>query len=100
MTAGVLPDRTQLDRWVPDRPLRLRHRNQRIDVLNSAALTACELLHGDVPVEVELDCGGRPTGPSRQRSNNGLKSTAASWRTSTCRWSPGSIRVEPRGGSA
>jgi predicted amidohydrolase YtcJ len=62
MTGGVVPDHAQLDRWTSDRPVRLRHRNQRIDVLNSAALAECRLLTGGTPGGVELDPAGRPTG--------------------------------------
>ena len=41
--------------------------------------------------------GGAPTGPVCQRSSRLRSSTDASWRTSRCRRSPGSISVEPRG---
>jgi hypothetical protein len=41
-----------------------------------------------------------PSGPERQRRRSSRNSTAASWRTITCSWSPASTTVEPRGGIA
>ena len=43
---------------------------------------------------------GGPTGPVRQRRISSRNSTATSWRTSTCSWSPSWMIVEPRGGIA
>ncbi len=41
-----------------------------------------------------------PSGPVRQRRSSSRNSTAASWRTITCSWSPASTTVDPRGGIA
>ncbi|HWK29577.1 MAG TPA: amidohydrolase family protein [Solirubrobacter sp.] len=41
MLGGWLPDRDWLDAVEPDRPLRIQHRNLRLDVLNSAGLARC-----------------------------------------------------------
>ena len=54
---------------------------------------------------IELCGSGRliargPIGPSRQRASRSRNSIATSWRTRTCRRSPASMRVEPRGGIA
>lgn len=57
--AAGLPDARLLDRWVPDRPLRLQDRTGALWVLNSAAMT---LLSGALPPGAERDGEGRPTG--------------------------------------
>jgi predicted amidohydrolase YtcJ len=41
MLAGWLPDRKWLDSVEPERPVRLQHRNLRLDLLNSAGLRRC-----------------------------------------------------------
>src|ERR1700693_2191527 len=46
MTDGWLPNRPWLDRITRDRPVRIQHSSQRLDMLNSAALT---LIDGDKP---------------------------------------------------
>ena len=69
MTRGWIPDRCALDAVCPTRPLRLRHRNLRLDVLNTPALAACGLLE-DPPGRqgVECDAAGHPTGRLHQAS--------------------------------
>lgn len=58
--AAGLPDREILDRWVPDRRLRLQDRTGALWVLNSLAL---RLLEGqDLPPGCERDTRGVPTG--------------------------------------
>lgn len=58
--AAGIPDRTLLDAWLPDRPLRLQDRTGALWALNSAALA----LLGDAPWPgaVETDGRGIPTG--------------------------------------
>ena len=58
--AGDL-DRDVLDRWVPDRPLRVQHRSGTLWVLNSRALEAVAADSEPGP-GVERDSSGRPTG--------------------------------------
>lgn len=59
---GRFPDRWDLDRAVPSHPVRLRHRSQHLDVLNTAALQTTGLLHSARP-EMERDPrSGEPTG--------------------------------------
>jgi predicted amidohydrolase YtcJ len=43
MTGGQVPDRAALDAIASDRPVRLQHRNLRLDVLNTTALHRCGL---------------------------------------------------------
>ncbi|HVW46347.1 MAG TPA: amidohydrolase family protein [Solirubrobacterales bacterium] len=62
MTAGRLPDRRDLDAIAADRPVRLQHRNLRLDVLNTEGLRRCGLLDGTSAAAVERDGAGRPTG--------------------------------------
>lgn len=58
--AGEL-DRTALDRWVPDRPVRIQHRSGALWMLNTAAVE--KVLHVlDASIDVERDRAGRPTG--------------------------------------
>jgi predicted amidohydrolase YtcJ len=57
--AGV-PDAALLDRWRPDRPLRLQDRTGALWALNSAGLA--RLGDGPFPEGVETDAAGRPTG--------------------------------------
>jgi predicted amidohydrolase YtcJ len=52
--AGPL-DRTRLDAWVPDRPMRLQYRTGSLWVLNSAAITS--LGDGAVPPGADLETG-------------------------------------------
>lgn len=58
--AAGLPDAALLDRWVPDRPLRLQDRTGALWVLNSAALAALDC--SDLPPGAERDADGRITG--------------------------------------
>ena len=58
--AAGLPDAALLDRWVPDRPLRLQDRTGALWVLNSLALA--QLDHGELPPGAERDASARPTG--------------------------------------
>ncbi|WP_171955411.1 MULTISPECIES: amidohydrolase family protein [unclassified Novosphingobium] len=58
--AAGLPDTALLDRWVPDRPVRLQDRTGALWVLNSAALAA--LGTSDWPPGAERDAGGHLTG--------------------------------------
>lgn len=57
--AAGIPDAALLDRWLPDRPLRLQDRTGALWVLNSAALA---LLRGPLPAGAERDASGAPTG--------------------------------------
>lgn len=57
---GCLPDARELDRYVPDRPLRLQHRSGRMWLLNTAAL-AVLLNRAEPPPGLERE-GGRFTG--------------------------------------
>ncbi|WP_068273021.1 amidohydrolase family protein [Aldersonia kunmingensis] len=58
--AGEL-DRTVLDRWVPDRPVRIQHRSGALWMLNSAAVKkVSHVLDGSI--DVERDGAGQPTG--------------------------------------
>jgi predicted amidohydrolase YtcJ len=57
---GVLPDRTQLDQWVPDHPLRIQGRTGGLWLLNSLALD--QIGSAPWPSAVECDRSGRPTG--------------------------------------
>lgn len=60
--AGAL-DRSALDAWVPERPLRIQHRSGALWMLNSAALRSigADALR-DSPVGLERDVDGRLTG--------------------------------------
>ena len=58
-TAG-LPDRDDLDRWLPDRPARVADRTGALWILNSLAIA--QLGDGPFPDCVERDSAGRPTG--------------------------------------
>lgn len=58
--AGVL-DRNAIDRWVPDRPVRIQHRGGALWMLNSAALERVEHVLDDT-ADVERDDAGIPTG--------------------------------------
>ena len=58
--AGEL-DRDVLDRWVPDRPLRVQHRSGILWVLNSRALQVVAADSEPAP-GIERDSSGRPTG--------------------------------------
>ena len=51
-----LPDARALDRFAPDRPLRMQHRSGRMWLLNSAALDLL-LASGDAPPGLERDAG-------------------------------------------
>lgn len=55
-----LPDRTLLDDWLPDRPLRVQDRTGGYWLLNSAGVA--QLGEGPFPACVELDADGRPNG--------------------------------------
>ncbi|MCA1645004.1 MAG: amidohydrolase family protein [Chloroflexi bacterium] len=56
------PDRTDLDRAVPDRAVRLQHRTGHLDILNTLAMQATELLALECP-EIERDpASGAATG--------------------------------------
>ncbi len=64
--AGEL-DRSRLDAWVPDRPLRVQHRTGALWMLNSKALEAIGAASGrpgspPLPDGVERDAAGRPNG--------------------------------------
>jgi predicted amidohydrolase YtcJ len=58
---GGIPDRYQLDVWLPSHPLRMQDRTGALWVLNSIGLG---LLGGGGlwPEAVEMDAGGKPTG--------------------------------------
>jgi predicted amidohydrolase YtcJ len=58
--AGAL-DRTALDRWVPDRPVRIQHRSGALWMMNTAAVQMVSHVL-DESVDVERDHVGRPTG--------------------------------------
>ncbi|WP_226019006.1 amidohydrolase family protein [Novosphingobium sp. FKTRR1] len=58
--AAGLPDAAQIDRWVPDRPVRLQDRTGALWVLNSAGLAALD--SSAWPPGAERDTAGRPTG--------------------------------------
>ncbi|MCW1384779.1 amidohydrolase family protein [Novosphingobium sp. KCTC 2891] len=58
--AAGLPDAALLDRWSPDRPLRLADRTGALRVLNSAALAL--LVDRALPRGAERDASGRATG--------------------------------------
>lgn len=58
--AAGIPDAALLDRWVPDRPLRLADRTGALRVLNSAALAL--LPPGELPAGAERDASGKPSG--------------------------------------
>lgn len=58
--AAGLPDRAVLDRWEPDRPLRVQDRTGALWVLNSAALAL--LPSGGLPEGAERDASGALTG--------------------------------------
>jgi predicted amidohydrolase YtcJ len=66
MTGDRVPERNDLDRIAPDRPVRLQHRNLRLDVLNTEALRRCGLDEGASP-GIEVDAAERPTGRLHQR---------------------------------
>jgi predicted amidohydrolase YtcJ len=57
---GTLPDRVQLDEWVPDRPLRIQGRTGGLWLLNSLALD--QIGSPPWPDSVECDQTGQPTG--------------------------------------
>lgn len=59
--AGPL-DRDILDRWVPDRPVRIQHRSGALWMLNSAAIECLGLDAGADACGVERDSDGRCTG--------------------------------------
>lgn len=63
--AGAL-DRRTLDRWVPDRPVRIQHRSGSAWMLNGRALALVGLegarAVANAPPGVERDARGRPTG--------------------------------------
>jgi predicted amidohydrolase YtcJ len=63
--AGAL-DRDRLDRWVPDRPLRIQHRSGSLWMLNGTGLAAVGLDRvetvREAPPGVERDAEGRATG--------------------------------------
>lgn len=59
-----LPDRTLLDAWLPDRPLRVQDRTGGYWILNSAGLA--KLGEGPFPPCVERDADGRPNGRIRR----------------------------------
>ena len=74
-TLGWL-DRWDLDRIVPDRPVRVQHRSGHLWVLNSAACRAVGLDGTDRAPDVgtgvdgiERDAGGRPTGRLMDRDD-------------------------------
>lgn len=58
--APGLPDRALLDRWSPDRPLRLQDRTGALWMLNSSALAL--LKNDDLPSGAERDSTGIPNG--------------------------------------
>jgi len=58
--AGDL-DRDWLDRWIPDRPVRIQHRGGRLWVFNSRGLEALGLPGTDYPPGLEL-VAGEPSG--------------------------------------
>ncbi|MBW1876230.1 MAG: amidohydrolase family protein [Deltaproteobacteria bacterium] len=54
--------RDDLDRWVPDRPVRIEHRSGKMWMVNSPAAAQLRLdEEPDIP-GIERDAGGRPTG--------------------------------------
>ena len=55
-----LPDRDQLDRWLPQQPLRIQDRTGAYWLLNSAGIA--RLGEETLPSCVERDASGRPTG--------------------------------------
>ncbi len=62
--ASVAGDLTRddLDRWAPDRPVRIEHRSGKMWMVNSAAATQLGLdKEPDIP-GIERDAAGRPTG--------------------------------------
>ncbi len=59
--AGAL-DRRTLDRWVPERPLRIQHRSGALWMLNSAAVDRLGLDRGVDAPGVERDPAGRASG--------------------------------------
>jgi len=59
-TAGGL-DRTILDRWVRDRPVRIQHATGKMWFLNSAALAELDL-NPPFPAGVQCDLDGKPNG--------------------------------------
>lgn len=58
--AGPL-DRTRLDAWLPDRPLRIQHRSGSLWILNSEALRLVEIERAP-PAGTERDASGAPNG--------------------------------------
>lgn len=58
--AGGLPDAAMLDRWLPDRPLRLADRTGALRVLNSAGMAM--LAGQSLPKGAERDASGKATG--------------------------------------
>lgn len=59
--AGEL-DAERLDRWVPDRPLRIQHRTGALWMLNTAALSRIDQDPANWPDGAERDATGQPTG--------------------------------------
>jgi predicted amidohydrolase YtcJ len=59
--AGEL-DRAGLDRWQPERPLRMQHRTGALWIVNSAGVAALGLDAGSDAAGVERDGAGRATG--------------------------------------
>jgi predicted amidohydrolase YtcJ len=69
LTERRLPTRSELDRWMPDRPMVLSRVCEHAAVLNSAGLAAVEIARGskDPPGgTVERDPNGEPTGVLRE----------------------------------
>lgn len=58
--AAGLPDRDLLDQWLPQQPLRMQDRTGAYWLLNSAGVA--RLGEQSLPLCVERDAGGRPTG--------------------------------------
>ncbi len=68
---GRMPDRRDLDRWVPDRPLALTRVCAHVAVVNSAALTAIGVDRGSIDPpggRIVRDPSGHPTGLLRERA--------------------------------
>jgi predicted amidohydrolase YtcJ len=71
LAEGTVPTRTDLDRWLPDRPLLLTRNCEHVAVVNSAALSVLRVdrstpeFQGD---SVDRDRSGEPTGVFRERA--------------------------------
>jgi predicted amidohydrolase YtcJ len=74
MTGDQVPDRAALDAIASDRPIRLQHRNLRLDVLNTEALRRCGL---DEPTGQLHQLGSLISDPSDHPSPTELRELVA-----------------------